>query len=56
MDKEKLQRGLGLFLDAMRPYLLLVDAAIARPSEKSLSLCRHKRKPEQLLLHRCTSS
>ena len=20
MDKEKLQRGLGLFLDAMRPY------------------------------------
>ena len=22
MDKEKLQRGLGLFLDAMRPYVV----------------------------------
>ncbi len=24
MDKEKLQRGLGLFLDAMRPYAVSV--------------------------------
>ena len=24
MDKEKLQRGLGLFLDAMRPYVVSV--------------------------------
>ena len=30
MDKEKLQRGLGLFLDAMRPYVVSVVEPYSR--------------------------
>ena len=34
MDREKLQRGLGLFLDAMRPYVISV---IERDCREGLS-------------------
>ena len=32
MDKEKLQRGLGMFLDAMRPYVVSVVEPYSRDS------------------------
>ena len=52
MDKEKLQRGLGLFLDAMRPYVVSVvepysrwdrylgmTAAMTQVSAPAIGLC-----------------
>ena len=35
MDKEKLQRGLRLFLDAMRPYVVSVVAPNTRSHRDS---------------------
>lgn len=43
MDKEKLQRGLGLFLDAMRPYVVSVVERECRDGV-SWDIIRRKRR------------